>query len=64
VLVNDMAAARAEVINREGLQAQIAYLLEAYGPGEIEHLALGDRARLTGSPRCSPCAGSNFSAAR
>lgn len=44
-LVNDMAAARAEAITREGLQAQFAYLLEAYGPDEIEHVALGDRPR-------------------
>lgn len=41
--VNDMAAARADAINRKGLDAQIAYLLEAYGPGQIETLALGDR---------------------
>ena len=33
-LVNEMATARAEAINREGLQAQTAYLLQAYGPGE------------------------------
>ena len=39
-LVSDMAAARSEAINCEGLEAQIAYLLEAYGPGEIETLAL------------------------
>jgi hypothetical protein len=45
VLVNDMAAARAEAVNREGLQAQTAYLLEAYGPGEIESFALGNRPR-------------------
>jgi predicted DNA-binding transcriptional regulator AlpA len=41
--VNDMASARAEAINREGLQAQISYLLEAYGPSEIESLALANR---------------------
>jgi isopentenyl diphosphate isomerase/L-lactate dehydrogenase-like FMN-dependent dehydrogenase len=45
VLVSDMTEARAEAINHEGLQAQIAYLLEAYGPGEIETLALGNRQR-------------------
>ena len=39
-IVNDMAAARSEAINREGLEAQIAYLLEAYGPDEIERLTL------------------------
>jgi hypothetical protein len=44
-LVNHMAAARAEAINHEGLQAQIAYLLEAYGPGEIETLAFGNQPR-------------------
>jgi hypothetical protein len=44
-LVTDPASARAEAINREGLQAQIAYLLEAYGPGEIESFVLGNRAR-------------------
>jgi hypothetical protein len=44
-LVSDMAAARAEAINHEGLEAQIAYLLEAYGCGEIEHLALGNPPR-------------------
>jgi hypothetical protein len=38
-IVNDMAAARAEAINCEGLQSQIEYLLEAYGPGEIEDIA-------------------------
>jgi hypothetical protein len=43
-LVSDMAA-RAEAINHEGLEAQIAYLLEAYGCGEIEHLALGNPPR-------------------
>lgn len=43
--VADMAAARAEAVNSEGLQAQIAFLLEAYGPDEIEaiaHLAPAD----------------------
>jgi hypothetical protein len=44
-LVTDIAAARAEAINREGLQAQIAYPLEAYGLGEIESLACGNRLR-------------------
>ncbi len=44
-LVSDIAAARAEAINHEGLHAQIAYLLEFYGPGEIESLALGNRSR-------------------
>jgi len=44
-LVNEMATARAEAINREGLQAQTAYLLQAYGPGEIESFALGNRPR-------------------
>jgi len=39
--VSDMATARAEAINGEGLEAQIAYLLEARGPGEIEDLAFG-----------------------
>ncbi len=39
--VNEMASARVEAINSEGLQAQIAYLLEAYGPDEIQALALG-----------------------
>jgi hypothetical protein len=39
-VVNDMAAARSEAINREGLEAQIAYLLEAYGPDEIERFTL------------------------
>jgi hypothetical protein len=37
--VTDMAAARAEAVNTEGLRAQIEYLLEAYGPAEIERLA-------------------------
>ena len=41
--VSDMTAARAEAINHEGLQAQIACLLEAYGRGEIESLAFSDR---------------------
>jgi hypothetical protein len=45
VLVKDTAAARAEAINSEGLQAQIAYLLETYGPGEIESIAFGNRPR-------------------
>ena len=40
--VNAMAAARAEAINTQGLPAQIAYLLEAYGPDEIAALALGN----------------------
>lgn len=44
-LVSDMTAARTEAINREGLEAQIAFLLEAYGPGEIETLALRSRER-------------------
>lgn len=39
-LVSDMAEARAEAINREGLEAQLAFLLEAYGPDEIEGLVL------------------------
>ena len=43
--VNDMTEARAEAINREGLLTQIAYLLEAYGPGETESLAFGNRPR-------------------
>jgi hypothetical protein len=38
-----MALACAEAINREGLQAQISYLLEAYGPSEIESFALANR---------------------
>ena len=38
-LVNEMATARAEAINQEGLRAQITYLLEAYGPSEIESIA-------------------------
>lgn len=38
-----MAAARADAINREGLEVQIAFLLEAYGPGEIETLVLRGR---------------------
>jgi hypothetical protein len=33
-VVSDMPVARVEAINSEGLQAQVAYLLEAYGPGE------------------------------
>jgi hypothetical protein len=37
--VMDMAAARAEAVNIEGLRAQIEYLLEAYGPTEIERMA-------------------------
>jgi hypothetical protein len=41
-LVSDTAAARAEAINADGLHAQIAYLLETYGPGEIEAFALGN----------------------
>ena len=40
--VNDMALAREEAMNSEGLQAQISYLLEAYGHGEIESFALGN----------------------
>jgi hypothetical protein len=40
--VNDLAAARAEAINTDGLQAQISFLLEAYGPSEIEAVALGN----------------------
>jgi hypothetical protein len=44
-LVNDMAAARADTINSDGLQAQVTYLLEAYGPGDIERLAFGNRRR-------------------
>ncbi len=43
--VSDLAAARAEAINSDGLQAQIAYLLEAYGPGDIEAVALGNLPR-------------------
>jgi hypothetical protein len=39
-LVIDMSAARAEAINREGLRSQVEYLLETYGPGEIEAIAL------------------------
>jgi hypothetical protein len=42
-LVSEMAAACAEAINREGLGAQVVYLLEAYGPGEIESIAFGKR---------------------
>lgn len=42
-LVSDMAEARAEAINREGLEAQLAFLLEAYGPDEIETLVLRGR---------------------
>jgi hypothetical protein len=38
-IVNETAVARAEAINADGLQAQIAFLLEAYGPGEIERMA-------------------------
>jgi hypothetical protein len=41
--VRDVAAARAEAINGEGLQAQITYLLEAYGPSEIEAIASVNR---------------------
>ena len=37
--VTDMATARAEAVNAEGLRAQIEYLLQAYGPSEIEQLA-------------------------
>ena len=37
--VVDMAASRAEAVNAEGLRAQIEYLLEAYGPAEIERIA-------------------------
>jgi hypothetical protein len=44
-LVSDMATTRAAAINREGLHAQIAYLLEAYGPGEIESFAFGNQSR-------------------
>lgn len=44
-LVNDMAAARADAINADGLQAQIGYLLESYDPGEIEAVALGNLPR-------------------
>lgn len=47
-LVSEMAAARAEAINSEGLQAQIAYLLEAYGPGDIDAIALGNLPRERG----------------
>jgi len=43
--VNDMAPARAEAINREGLQAQISYLLKAYGASEIESIAFSNRPR-------------------
>lgn len=43
-IVTDMAAARAEAINREGLQSQVEYLLEAYGPSEIEDIALRSQA--------------------
>ena len=41
--VNDMALACAEATNREGLQAQISYLPEAYGPSEIGSFALANR---------------------
>jgi hypothetical protein len=37
--VMDMAASRAEAVNAEGLRSQIEYLLEAYGPAEIERIA-------------------------
>jgi hypothetical protein len=37
--VVDMAASRAEAVNAEGLRAQLEYLLEAYGPAEIERMA-------------------------
>jgi len=40
-----MAAARAEAVNADRMQAQIAFLLEAYGTGEIEAAALGNRPR-------------------
>jgi thioredoxin-like negative regulator of GroEL len=41
--VIDVAAARAEATNAEGLRAQVEFLLEAYGPGEIEELANAQR---------------------
>lgn len=44
-LVSDMAATRAAAVNGEGPASQTAYLLEAYGPDEIEHLALGNPPR-------------------
>lgn len=47
-IVNEAAAVRADAINREGLKAQIAFLLEAYGPGEIERMALNDRREASG----------------
>jgi hypothetical protein len=37
--VADVATARAEAVNAEGLRSQIEYLLETYGPGEIEAIA-------------------------
>lgn len=42
-LVIDRAAARAGAINRERPEAQIAHLLEAYGPAEIESFVLRSR---------------------
>jgi hypothetical protein len=47
--VNEVAAARADAINREGLKAQIAFLLEAYGPGEIERMAFNGQREASGS---------------
>jgi hypothetical protein len=44
-VVNEVAAARADAINREGLEAQVAYMLEAYGPGGIGAVALGNLPR-------------------
>jgi hypothetical protein len=43
--VSDLASCRAAAINREGLQAQIDFVLEAYGPCEIEAIALGSLPR-------------------
>ena len=43
--VADKAAAEAEAINAEGLRAQIEYLLEVFGPGEIEEIATGTAAK-------------------
>jgi hypothetical protein len=36
---NHVLAARADAINAEGLRLQIEFLLETYGPSEIEEIA-------------------------
>jgi hypothetical protein len=43
--IRDMPETRVEAINHEGLQAQVAYLLEAYGPTGIEIPAFGNPPR-------------------